>query len=140
MFVDSLDPFAQGSGLLQVERAFENLVSFSQSAERDVRFSIACGVNNAKGIFLRSGVVDRAKDYAVVVEPIFMDNENIDPSRKINFNLKLSLVSDASWVHFPSHFDLMYMPRAFAIRVDGSNLPEGVYSTRYFRNIYLSNI
>lgn len=129
MFVDSLDPFAQGSGLLQVERAFENLVSFSQSAERDVRFSIACGVNNAKGIFLRSGVVDRAKDYAVVVEPIFMDNENIDPSRKINFNLKLSLVSDASWVHFPSHFDLMYMPRAFAIRVDGSNLPEGVYST-----------
>ena len=130
LYVDSLDPFAQGSGLLQVERAFENLVSFAESVERDVRFSISCGVNNAKGIHLRSGLIDRPKDIAIVVEPIFLDSENIEPSRKIDFNLKLSLVSEASWVHFPTHFDLMHMPRAFAVRVDATNLPEGVHSTR----------
>ncbi|XP_033232099.1 tripeptidyl-peptidase 2 isoform X2 [Belonocnema kinseyi] len=129
LYVDSLDPFAQGSGLLQVERAFENLVSFAESPERDVRFLISCGVNSAKGIHLRSGVIDRPKDIAIVVEPIFLDTDNTDPSRKIDFNIKLSLVSDSSWVHFPTHFDLMHMPRAFAVRVDGSNLPEGVHST-----------
>jgi len=54
----------------------------------------------------------------------------VDPARKINFNLKLTLVCDASWVQFPTHLDLMHMPRAFAIRVEASNLPEGVHTTR----------
>jgi len=54
----------------------------------------------------------------------------VDPSRKIDFNLKLTLVCDASWVQFPTHLDLMHMPRAFAIRIEASNLPEGVHATR----------
>jgi tripeptidyl-peptidase-2 len=75
--VDTLDVFAQGSGLLQVERAFENLVSTADCPERDVRFAINCGANNAKGIHLRTGVIDRPRDYAITVEPIFMDTDNI---------------------------------------------------------------
>lgn len=54
----------------------------------------------------------------------------LDPSRKINFNLRLSLVSDAPWVQFPTHLDLMHMPRAFAVRVEPSSLSEGVHATR----------
>lgn len=76
LHISNLDPFAQGSGLLQVERAFENLVTFSDVPERDVRFAICCGPNNAKGIHMRSGVIDRAKDYAVTVEPVFLNSEN----------------------------------------------------------------
>lgn len=130
LFVQHLDTLAQGSGLLQVERAFDNLVSNYNAPERDVRFTINCGANNAKGILLRSGIIDRPKDYAVTVEPIFMDHENIEPSKKIDFNVRLSLVCDAPWVQCPSHLDLMYMPRAFAIRVDGTGLEEGVYTTK----------
>ncbi|XP_076246823.1 tripeptidyl-peptidase 2-like isoform X2 [Calliopsis andreniformis] len=123
------DPFAQGSGLLQVERAFDKLVTYNDVPERDVRFSISCGANNSKGIHMRTGVIDRPKDYAITVEPVFLNSENTDPARKIEFNLKLTLVCDASWVQFPTHLDLMHMARTFAIRIDASNLPEGVHAT-----------
>lgn len=129
LYIDSLDLFAQGSGLLQVERAFENLVENSKAIERDVRFSINCGNNNSKGIHLRNGIIDRPKDIAITIEPVFLDNENIDAGRKINFNLRLSLVCDASWVQFPSHFELMNMSRAFTVRIDGVKLQTGVHST-----------
>ncbi|KAK2578923.1 hypothetical protein KPH14_011132 [Odynerus spinipes] len=129
LYISNLDPFAQGSGLLQVERAFDNLVTYCDVPERDVRFAINCGTNNSKGIHMRVGLIDRPKDYAITVEPVFLDSENTDPSRKINFNLKLTLVCEASWVRFPTHLDLMHMPRAFAIRIDGSNLSEGVHAT-----------
>ncbi|XP_070157555.1 tripeptidyl-peptidase 2-like isoform X1 [Polyergus mexicanus] len=129
LYISNLDQFAQGSGLLQVERAFDNLVSYSDAPERDIRFTINCGVNNSKGIHMRTGVIDRSKDYAITVEPVFINSENIEPSRKIDFNLKLTLVCDVSWVQFPTHLDLMHMPRSFAIRVEASNLPEGVHAT-----------
>ncbi|OXU24497.1 hypothetical protein TSAR_010597 [Trichomalopsis sarcophagae] len=128
-FIDTLDPFAQGSGLLQVERAFENLVNNANAPERDVRFTINCGTNNAKGIHLRAGVIDRPRDYAITVEPAFLDSENVDPARKIDFNIRLTMLCDAPWVQCPTHFDLMHMPRAFAIRVDGTSLSEGAYFT-----------
>lgn len=80
LYIPNLDPFAQGSGLLQVERAFENLVSYNDAPERDIRFVVNCGVNNSKGIHIRTGVIDRSKDYAITVEPVFMDSENIGNS------------------------------------------------------------
>lgn len=51
-----------------------------------------------------------------------------DPARKIDFNLKLSLKSEAHWVHGPSHMDLMHMPRSFSVRIDVTSLPEGVHN------------
>lgn len=82
-FIDTLDPFAQGSGLLQVERAFENLVNNANAPERDIRFTVNCGANSAKGIHLRTGVIDRPKDYAITVEPTFLDSENIGKFEQI---------------------------------------------------------
>lgn len=76
MYIEHLDPYAQGCGLLQVERAFENLVEYSDASERDVRFAISCGVNASKGIHLRSGVIDRPKDCTITIEPVFLDTEN----------------------------------------------------------------
>jgi len=77
LYISNLDPFAQGSGLLQVERAFDNLVSYCDAAERDIRFAVNCGVNNSKGIHMRTGIIDRPKDFAVTVEPVFINSENI---------------------------------------------------------------
>ncbi|XP_076661783.1 tripeptidyl-peptidase 2-like [Halictus rubicundus] len=129
LYVPNLDPFAQGSGLLQVERAFESLITYSNAPERDVRFSVSCGGYNTKGIHMRTGIIDRPKEYTVNVEPIFLNTENTDPALKIAFNLKLTLVCDASWVQQPAHLDLMHMSRSFIVRIDGSNLPEGVHTT-----------
>ncbi|XP_044020581.1 tripeptidyl-peptidase 2 isoform X2 [Aphidius gifuensis] len=129
LFIDTLDVFAQGSGLLQVERAFENLVENCNAIERDVRFTINCGVNNSKGIHIRSGIIDRPKDFSITIEPVFIDTDNTDASCKINFNIRLSLVCDASWVQFPSHFELMNMSRSFTVRIDAVKLPSGVHTT-----------
>lgn len=148
-YLDSVDPFAQGCGLLQVcflffvflgfilfhlsflkqvEKAFEHLCQFSGSIERDVRFSIQCGVNNTKGIHMRNGLQEKAKDYPVYVEPIF--REDCDPSVKINFNMKLSLVCSEPWVQVPTHLDLVNISRVLSIRIDPTSLAEGVHFTR----------
>ena len=90
MYIEHLDPFAQGSGLLQVERAFENLVEYSDAIERDVRFAICCGVYASKGIHMRSGVIDRPKDSTITVEPVFLDTENIGAFFFLNFSFLIS--------------------------------------------------
>ena len=33
-----VDPFAQGNGLLNVEKTFDNLLQFSDSPDRDIRY------------------------------------------------------------------------------------------------------
>lgn len=58
----------------QVEKAFEHLVQFSSCIERDVRFSIQCGVNYTKGIHLRSGTQEKPKEYPVYIEPVFHED------------------------------------------------------------------
>lgn len=77
LYIDTMDHFAQGSGLLQVERAFEHLINYADTPERDVRFSVTCSLNNAKGIHLRSSVLDKPKDCPITVEPIFLDSDNV---------------------------------------------------------------
>lgn len=99
LYIPNLDPFAQGSGLLQVERAFDNLVSCCDAPERDVRFAVNCGVNNSKGIHMRTGVIDRPKDYAITVEPVFINSENIGNIAYNKYILQLSffiIMSDLS--------------------------------------------
>ena len=73
--LDTIDEFAQGHGLLQVERAFEHLSSFTDQPERDVRFQVTSGAAN-KGIHLRGGMQEHAKEINVSVEPIFLKHED----------------------------------------------------------------
>lgn len=60
-----------------MERAFDHLVNFTESAERDVRFHVTCGLGNNKGILIRGGLQDVAREYAVTIEPVFADTENV---------------------------------------------------------------
>lgn len=69
--LDHVDPFAQGNGLLNVERAYENLVKFHDRAERDVRFAVSVGTQNAKGIHLRRGPLIKPEEFNVTVQPVF---------------------------------------------------------------------
>ncbi|XP_046674553.1 tripeptidyl-peptidase 2-like [Homalodisca vitripennis] len=129
LFVESMDVFAQGYGLLQVEKAFENLVNYHDSPDRDVRFHISCGPGHNKGIHIRNGVQDVPKEYTVSVEPFFADADNVEPERKIDFQMSLVLACSASWVQHPSHFEMMNISRAISIRVDPRGLPPGVHNT-----------
>ncbi|XP_067127626.1 tripeptidyl-peptidase 2 [Centruroides vittatus] len=127
--IESFDSFSMGHGLLQVEKAFEHLEKFSNCLENDIRFNITCG-SGMNGIYLReSHQLQRPSIINVTVEPIFLNDQNTDPKKKINFQLNLKLICDASWIHCSSHLNLNYTSRTFAVEVDPVGLPNGAHYT-----------
>lgn len=127
-FMEKVEIFAQGSGLLQLDRAFELLMDHHDAPERDVRFHITCGQSNGKGIYIRSKLHTTKYEYSVNVEPFFRNSDTIEPSKKINFNLRLALVCDASYVDHPTHLDLSNAARVFSIKIDTQDLACGVHA------------
>lgn len=128
-FLENVDKFAQGHGLLQVEKAFDHLCTYQDQPERDVRFHVSCGVNNSKGIHLRWGMQERMKEFNINVEPYFLDPDNREHNDKIDFRIKFALTCNEPWVQFPAHLDLMYMARSFSVKIDPTGLPDGVFFT-----------
>ena len=132
MFLDGVEVFAQGHGLVQVDRAFDHLVAYHGHQERDVRFHVTVsntGGSTMKGIYMRDTSMSKSREFNVNVEPFFLNNDERDAVSKIVFNLQLALTCSASWVQIPKHLDLMFMARGFSIKVDPSALPPGVHYT-----------
>lgn len=131
VLLDEVEVFAQGHGLIQVDRAFDHLVAYHNQVERDVRFHIT--VSNSgptmKGIYMRDISTSKPKEFAITVEPFFLNYEAREAESKIKFNLELALACNASWVNIPKHFDLMYMARGFSVKVDPTGLATGVHYT-----------
>ncbi|KAJ8735983.1 hypothetical protein PYW08_006639 [Mythimna loreyi] len=133
-YLSNVEPWAQGCGLLNVEKAFDLLSTYHDQPERDVTFSIQCGTNNAKGILLRPRPGDPPKDIGITIEPQFlqdhndMENKSVIP-KQIAFGMRLALASDAAWLSAPAHLDMMNAPRPWAVRVDTAGLPPGPHFT-----------
>lgn len=128
-FIPGVEIPAQGAGLIQVEKAFEYLVTFKDSDDRDVKFQIQCGSSNSKGIYLRSKCQTTSHTIKVSVEPHFLDSDKVPAETKIYYNQKFVLTCDDSYVSAPTHLDVSNMPRSFAVTIDTSYLPVGVHST-----------
>uniref|UniRef100_A0A1I8PAP3 Tripeptidyl-peptidase 2 n=1 Tax=Stomoxys calcitrans TaxID=35570 RepID=A0A1I8PAP3_STOCA len=122
-----VDPFAQGSGLLNVEKAFEHLMEHDKAAENMLRFSVRCGPNNAKGIHIREGVLKKPYEFNVNIEPVFFNDTEAAPKDKFNFNVRLNLISSQPFVQCGQFLDLCYSTRSLAVKVDPSGLPAGVH-------------
>ncbi|KAH8402249.1 hypothetical protein KR009_010707 [Drosophila setifemur] len=123
-----VDPFAQGHGLLNVEKAFEHLAEHKESKDNLLRFSVRVGTSQAKGIHLRQGVQRNFVDYNVNIEPIFFNDKETDPKDKFNFNVRLNLIPSATWVQCGAFLDLSYGTRSIVVRVDPTSLQTGVHS------------
>ncbi|CAG9796314.1 unnamed protein product [Diatraea saccharalis] len=129
-YLSHVEPWAQGSGLVNIEKAFEHLTTYSAEPERDVTFNIQCGTNNAKGILLRPKLDDFPKDIGITVEPQFLqnhcdeENKSIIP-KQIEFGIRLVLTCDAAWISLPSFLDMSNASRPIAVRVDTTALPPG---------------
>lgn len=127
--VPTYDVFAMGYGLIQVEKAFEHLSTYTDQIDRDVRFEIKVdqGMN---GVVLRTTTSNAKPSLnSVTVEPIYLDEKHRNNDEKINFSINLNLVCDVSWVESPSHFHLSYTKRGFVIKVNPTGLPTGVHFT-----------
>ncbi|KAM8713905.1 hypothetical protein ACLKA7_014119 [Drosophila subpalustris] len=123
-----VDPYAQGHGLLNVEKAFEHLVEHRQSKDNMMRFSVRVGASQDKGIHLREGVQRKFVDFNVNIEPVFFNDKEADPKDKFNFNVRLNLIPSQSWVQCGSFLDLSYGVRSIVVRIDPTSLQPGVHS------------
>ncbi|CAB4067190.1 TPP2 [Lepeophtheirus salmonis] len=119
--------FAQGNGLMQVEKAFNHMVEYGEAVERDVRFVVSCN-SGSKGIHLRDRKALKASEITVKITPIFLNQESQPADRKIKFNIQLSFSCDASWVKYPTYLDLMYDGRHIIVHVDPTGLPPGPHT------------
>lgn len=74
--LDFIDRFAQGQGLLQVDKAYDYLIQTSNSMERDVHFNVHCG-GNSRGIYIREVFrLIAPTEYSVTVEPLYLNDAN----------------------------------------------------------------
>lgn len=73
--LSSVDEFAQGSGLLNVEKLFEHLKTYRYERENKVRFGITVGTNGHKGIHMRGGKLSKIEEFNVNVEPIIFNEK-----------------------------------------------------------------
>ncbi|XP_018023008.1 tripeptidyl-peptidase 2 isoform X2 [Hyalella azteca] len=126
-----LEPFVQGHGLIQVEKAFEYLLENSaadqskMAPEDKMRFVIECGNKSQKGIYLRNWLGNKSVDVSVTVEPIQFDEARGDDEVKRSLNLDLVLACDAPWVSCPDCLQMSYTPRSLVVRINPHGLERG---------------
>ncbi|XP_067632305.1 tripeptidyl-peptidase 2 isoform X2 [Eurosta solidaginis] len=123
-----VDPFAQGSGLLNVEKSFDYLVEFENAVENMLRFSVRCGPQNAKGIHIRQGVLKKPIECDVTIEPCFLNDTETEPQQKYNFNVRLNLVSSQPFVQCGAYLDLSYSARLMVVKITPAGLEPGVHT------------
>ncbi|KAI5645057.1 subtilase family domain-containing protein [Phthorimaea operculella] len=129
-----VEPWAQGAGLVNVEKAYDLLSTYHNEPERDVTFQIQCGTSQGKGVLLRPKYDDVPKDIGITVEPQFLQNHNDREnkeviSRKIDFGVRLALSCNATWVSAPAHLDMMNASRPISVRIDTTGLSPGAHFT-----------
>ncbi|CAH3020619.1 unnamed protein product [Porites evermanni] len=123
--LEGLDKLTQGHGLLQVDKAYDYCCEYSSSPERDVRFQVSCS-EGQRGIYLREPH-QLSKPVTKSVSVTTHYDDDVGHEERISLNLRLSLISTASWLTVPDHFVLMNTVRSFAVIVDPRGLSHGVH-------------
>lgn len=82
--LSNVEAFAQGHGLIQVEKAFEAMEKLSCLPEKNIRFQVTVSAGSGsgfgwpmRGIHIREPVINKPKEYSISVEPIFLKEDQI---------------------------------------------------------------
>uniref|UniRef100_UPI00358EC262 tripeptidyl-peptidase 2 isoform X3 n=1 Tax=Myxine glutinosa TaxID=7769 RepID=UPI00358EC262 len=122
--LEHVEVFAQGHGILQLDKAYEYLEQFAGVSSTALQFSTK--VRTRRGLYLREATqLVTCKDCTLWVEPIF--SETADNEQKIALQLHLALVCTEPWVQCPEHLELMNQSRSVSLRVDPRGLRSGAH-------------
>ena len=131
-FIPGVNPMGQGSGLIQVNRAFQHLVTNLGEPRLDYHLEVEVVNDNfTRGIYLRHpSEVNSLGTYKVTVKPIFPVNISVDI--RIGFEWTLELQSSAAWVRCADYLMFAQSGKTFSVEVDPTLLGEG-FHTAYIR-------
>ncbi len=125
--VPTTDRFALGTGLVQFDRAWDLLVENPPYSPQGVRFNVSVrDRDGGRGVYLREPwETTDTSEWNVRVDPVF--HPDVDKSERVDFQLKVRLRTEASWIRIPKHVHLTDGGRSFRILVDPKELPPGVH-------------
>tara|TARA_Y100001934_G_scaffold270920_1_gene356603 strand:+ start:1851 stop:5675 length:3825 start_codon:yes stop_codon:yes gene_type:complete len=127
--IDGVSVFAQGRGMMQVDRAWAFLKANRAVRDHDLRFRVdVMNRNNARGVYLRESFeLHRPFEAMIKIHPEF--HENADNRLKVKFEMRINLQCDADWVDIPDNMLLMHGGRYFKALIDTEGLDDGVHYT-----------
>ncbi|MEO2010582.1 MAG: S8 family serine peptidase [Pirellulaceae bacterium] len=125
--IPDIEVFAQGPGLLQVDRAFDYLREHADATAEQLNIRVMAS-GNRRGIYLREQL-DTAEpsSHLVNIRPIFPDDAK--NAERVDFELRLSLSTTADWVSTGNTVLLTHGGQNFRVRVDASDLEPGVHTS-----------
>lgn len=126
--LESVDDFADGPGLLQVDRAFAHHLEWGDAPGQQVELeSTVSGRGDARGVLLREpGEYDRVLSDHLHIKPRFP--EAFDNGRRLEFQLPLRLSATADWIHLGEHLLLAHDGDWIPFQVDPRKLKPGVHA------------
>jgi len=134
--MDGLTCLQQGSGMIQVEKAWDYLKQYKDDSFQDITFkvNIISRPGHPRGVYLRQPQDVIAKQtFTINVNALFASADYVEIETQLNrveFEMKFALQSTAPWVQAPEHFMLMHNGRSFQISVDPTKLDVGVHTAK----------
>ncbi|HJO09396.1 MAG TPA: S8 family serine peptidase [Verrucomicrobiota bacterium] len=123
--IPNVERFAQGRGLLQVDKAFAYLEATRDVNDHDLRFEVTNRSQGGRGIYLREPFnTDQPVASTIAIAPVF--HEDADNAAKVAFEMRINLKCDASWVEHPGHMVLMHGGRSFGVEINPQSLIRGM--------------
>ncbi len=125
--VEGVDVFAQGPGMLQVDRAWEHLVRHDDSIDENVRYRVSVEEREGgRGIYLREPFENNEPALVRVnVDAIFP--KKADNRDKVNFEMQLELEATEDWVTVSDTLRMMHGGRRFRVEIDPTDLDPGAH-------------
>ncbi len=126
--IRAIDPFAQGPGLVQVDRAYEHLMKYAGAIAEDLPFRISVsGGDHERGIYLRdANMTDSPQEFRVQIEPAFP--EETQPQTKVDFSLSFNFEPSADWISCGQHMLMTSDGGSLYVHVDPTRLTAGAYA------------
>ncbi|KAG0231413.1 tripeptidyl-peptidase II Tpp2, partial [Actinomortierella wolfii] len=118
-------------GFLQVEKAFDHLITYHNYEEQDVDYNIqVVERQNARGIYLREWEeCNKPHTLTIKVEPKFMKDIDYNKpdinDKMLNFECRMALIPTESWIRVPEFLFMNGAVRQFEVKVDPTALQAG---------------